>query len=248
MGNEGSQPDERTRRQWQPWDGTKVVATPTGTRREPPPPPPPAPAPARAPVQAYARPANEPAPPARRSRLVWWPVPAAIALAAVAAYLLTRPDDGAKRGSPAPARTAQVAGAAHTKMAAVPATPRVVGTLSARGGDLLPLPAGGDLERFRGAYVAGRGVPVQSVVGNEAFWIGASREQRVLVRVVSARGESSQTVKVGMKVSFAAAGVTRVTPRTARRLGISAREGAGQLRRQGVYLAVLERKLRLSSS
>jgi hypothetical protein len=185
-------------------------------------------------------------PRARRSVLVWWPLPAAVVLAAVGAYFLTRPSE-TTRTRAAPATTAQVAGTAHTKTVAAPARPRVVGTLTARGEQILPLRSASSLTGFRGAYVHGRGLPVQSVVGNEAFWIGTSREQRVLVRVISARGESSQRIARGMKVSFAAAGVRPVKTRTAARLGISAKEGAGQLRRQGAYLAVLERKLRVSS-
>jgi hypothetical protein len=252
MGNEGSPPDERTRRRWEPWDGTKVVATPSGTRRvEPPAVPEPAPTPepelraAREPVRTR-EPEPEPVQ-RRRSRLVWWPLPAAIVLAALAAYLLTRPNDDAETTRATPTTTTAVAGTAHTKTAAAPAQPRTVGTLAAPAGALLPLPAGGELTEFVGTYVRARGVPVQSVVGNEAFWIGSSREQRVLVRVISGRGESAQRIVPGAKVAFAAAGVQRVKPSTAARLGITANEGARQLRRQGAYLSVLERKLRVSS-
>lgn len=95
-----------------------------------------------------------------------------------------------------------------------------------------------DLSPFAGATVDGALVRVQQVVGDEAFWIGESAEDRLLV-VVSTTDESAPQVTEGQAVSFRGT-VERNPDDPTSAFGVEESEGLAQLQQQGHHLAASE--------
>ena len=111
------------------------------------------------------------------------------------------------------------------------------GVLTAGGQAILPLPSGG-LAPYAGKAVTGNAVPVQAVIADEAFWVGTSRTDRVLVHL-RRQGESPFQVEVGEKVRIVGT-VQPLRPGDADRFGVTAAEGADQLASQGHYVEATE--------
>jgi hypothetical protein len=112
------------------------------------------------------------------------------------------------------------------------------GTLTDDGGqDLLALAAqGGGLDSVAGGRARGEGVRVQSVVGDEVFWVGTSEQERVLVHLVIG-GESPPQVKADQRVSFT--GRLLTLPDGAPGIwGVEDAEGAAQVTEQAVHIEV----------
>jgi RNA polymerase sigma factor (sigma-70 family) len=97
---------------------------------------------------------------------------------------------------------------------------------------LLPLPSAG-LASFVGKGVKGVAAPVESVVADEGFWVGASPTNRLFVHLDVAR-ESRQQVRAGQRVSFN--GTMRKLAEDPAQLGLEPGEGATQLNKQGAYV------------
>ena len=111
------------------------------------------------------------------------------------------------------------------------------GTLASAGGqELLPVPAMNELSRLRHERVTGTSVPVESVVADEAFWVGTSEQDRMLVRLERAT-ESPFKVRAGEIVSFDGV-LARAGDGLAKELGVTENEGAPLLAEQGVYVDV----------
>jgi hypothetical protein len=104
------------------------------------------------------------------------------------------------------------------------------------GTGLLPLPAEG-LAAFAGKTAEGRGVIVESVVADEGFWVGDAAS-RIFVHLSdqakASAGESPFQVRAGQRVDFT--GTVTPNPADVGDLGVTAREGAEQLRSQGHHL------------
>ena len=116
------------------------------------------------------------------------------------------------------------------------------GTLTAGGRSLLPVPSATVLSGMRGRQVSGTSVPVQSVVSDEAFWVGSSEQDRMFVRLE--RGsESPFKVRAGENVSFAGV-LAPADAGLAEELGVNEAEGATLLARQGAYVDVESGDLR----
>ena len=114
--------------------------------------------------------------------------------------------------------------------------------LTAGGQSLLPVPAANMLSGMTGERVTGNAVPVQSVVSDEAFWVGTSEQDRMFVRLE--RGsESPFKVRAGENVSFDGV-LTQAESGLARELGVNENEGASLLAEQGVYVDVKSGDLR----
>jgi hypothetical protein len=112
----------------------------------------------------------------------------------------------------------------------------------AGGQSLLPVPAANMLSGMTGDRVTGTSVPVQSVVSDEAFWVGTSEQDRMFVRLE--RGsESPFQVRAGENVSFAGV-LTQADAGLAEQLGVTEAEGASRLANQGVYIDVESGTLR----
>jgi hypothetical protein len=112
------------------------------------------------------------------------------------------------------------------------------GTVASDGVDLLALSS--DPERLR-AYeersVEGASAPVESVVGDEAFWVGDS-DRRLLV-FLNLAGESGAEIDAGDEVTFS--GRVKALPVDyQQRFDVSPDEGAGQLEEQGRYIEATE--------
>jgi serine/threonine-protein kinase RsbT len=123
------------------------------------------------------------------------------------------------------------------------AAPAVPATLSVGGARLLPAARVGSLRAHSGRTAVARDVPVQSVAADEGFWVGAGPGRRVWVQL-RATGESAVRVRPGQSASFAA----EVVPAPAdfpARAGVSAAEGAAEIRAAGVYLLVDPERLTL---
>jgi hypothetical protein len=118
--------------------------------------------------------------------------------------------------------------------AAAPAP--VPATLRVGGARLLPASRIGPLRGRAGQRAVASGVPVQSVPADEGFWIGGGPGRRIWVQLAGA-GESPVQVRAGQAATFTA----QVVPAPAdfpARVGLSAGEGAAELRAAGAYLLV----------
>ena len=120
--------------------------------------------------------------------------------------------------------------------AAAPSPTAVPATLSVGGTRLLPATRVGSLRVHAGRTAVGRDVPVQAVVADEGFWVGAGPGRRVWVQLAAGR-ESPVEVRPGQRASFTAA-VVPAPADFAARAGVSAAEGAAELRSTGAYLRV----------
>jgi hypothetical protein len=123
---------------------------------------------------------------------------------------------------------------------AAPLTPtttfRLLAPLRTPTRNLLPVPS--DLSDSIGESVVAESVPVEAVVGDEAFWVGTSQVDRVLI-ILTGGAESPATITVGQRVSFAGR-LVGVTSNVAADAGIDASEGADLLNTQAAYIAVSE--------
>jgi Sigma-70 region 2 len=156
----------------------------------------------------------------------------ALVVGALLASQLLAPDPTAVQTStPAPTTVAPVA----------PAGDR---TLTSEGRAILPLRGRPPLSRYAGTTVEARGVRVQQVVADEGFWVGTSVRDRVWVQLTGTR-ESGFRVKPGEKVTFTGRMVEN-SVYFSRRAGVTPREGAGLLERQGYHIEVRADRLRLS--
>ena len=103
-------------------------------------------------------------------------------------------------------------------------------TLTSEGRAILPLTSRPPLSRYAGDPVRAQGVRVQQVAADEGFWVGTSPRDRVWVQLTGTR-ESRPRVQRGDGVSFTGRMVEH-QPGFARRVGVTASEGAGLLKQQ----------------
>ena len=102
------------------------------------------------------------------------------------------------------------------------------------------------LARFVGKPVSGRAVKVVSVVGDEVFWVGSSKTDRVLVHLRTT-GESPPKVRAGDHATFTGA-LAKNAAGAAGSYGVTEREGAALLKRQGVHVETNVSTLKLTHS
>lgn len=117
--------------------------------------------------------------------------------------------------------------------------PGTAGTVVTDGTDLLPLASDGDaLAAYEGATVEATEVTVESVTGDETFWIGSSSSERLFV-FLDLAGESGPDIDPGDEVSLS--GTVEPLPVDFEdRFEISSEEGAEELEDQGRYIEVTE--------
>ena len=130
--------------------------------------------------------------------------------------------------------------------AAAPTTTVIPGdlTLTSEGRAILPLTGRPSLSRYAGDPVRAQGVRVQQVAADEGFWVGTSPRDRVWVQLTGTR-ESRPRVQPGDRVSFTGRMVEH-QPGFARRVGVTAGEGAGLLDQQGYHVEVRADRLRVT--
>jgi hypothetical protein len=163
------------------------------------------------------------------------PLLALIALAVVLFFVIKGCGDDESTESASTGTTAEAtpeADAGAESMAT-----QAAGSLTADGQDLLPLPNGG-LEQFADASVTGTGVAVESVVADEAFWVGESEQERVFVHL-ELTGESPFKVQPGDSIDLSGS-MKPVQGTEAEQFGVTAEEGLDQLESQGQYIEVTE--------
>ena len=117
-------------------------------------------------------------------------------------------------------------------------------TLTSEGRAILPLTSRPPLSRYAGDPVRAQGVRVQQVAADEGFWVGTSPRDRVWVQLTGTR-ESRPRVQRGDRVSFTGRMVEH-RPGFARRVGVTAPEGAGLLDQQGYHVEVRADRLRIT--
>jgi len=117
-------------------------------------------------------------------------------------------------------------------------------TLTSEGRAILPLIGRPPLSRYAGDPVRAQGVRVQQVAADEGIWVGTSPRDRVWVKLTGTR-ESRPRVQRGDRVSFTGRMVEH-QPGFARRVGVTASEGAGLLDRQGYHVEVRANRLRVT--
>jgi RNA polymerase sigma factor (sigma-70 family) len=129
---------------------------------------------------------------------------------------------------------------------AAPTTTVIPGdlTLTSQGRAILPLTGRPPLSRYAGDPVRAQGVRVQQVAADEGFWVGTSPRDRVWVQLTGTR-ESRPRVQRGDRVSFTGRMVEH-QPGLARRVGVTASEGAGLLDQQGYHVEVRADRLRVT--
>jgi hypothetical protein len=108
----------------------------------------------------------------------------------------------------------------------------------------LPLTSRPPLSRYVGDPVRAQGVRVQQVAADEGFWVGTSPRDRVWVQLTGTR-ESRPRVQRGDRVSFTGRMVEH-QPGFARRVGVTASEGASLLDQQGYHVEVRADRLRVT--
>jgi hypothetical protein len=117
------------------------------------------------------------------------------------------------------------------------------GTLTSSSSSLLGLTPTG-VARFVGKPAAAHEVKVVSVVGDEVFWVGSSKSDRVLVHLRTSGSESPPKVRAGDRASFTGA-VAKNAAGAAGTYGVTEREGAALLKRQGVHIETAVSTLKL---
>ena len=110
------------------------------------------------------------------------------------------------------------------------------GTIVAGSEDVLAAATAGDLGSFAGQQVTGTAVPVESVIADEAFWVGPSADERVLVYITDAGAESGVDVDAGDTVTFSGT-LQPVEDGFTEQAGIDETEGATDLTEQSYYIA-----------
>ena len=179
----------------------------------------------------------------RRRGVPWWAwLLGLLAIGALLFALFAGADNSTDAGSAGSQTTEQngtsgdaggAAGSGGVGAAAVP------GTLSAGSTNLLPIAgSGGDLGRYEGQAVEGNAVTVESVVGDEAVWIGNNTNERVFAWL-NLEGESGPDIDAGDRINLSGA-VEPVSSRLGQDLGVTATEGVDQLEEQGSYVEVTQ--------
>ena len=117
-------------------------------------------------------------------------------------------------------------------------------TLTSEGRAILPLTGRPPLSRYAGDPVRAQGVQVQQVAADEGFWVGTSPRDRVWVRLTGTP-ESRPRIQRGDRVSFTGR-MAEHRPGFARRVGVTAGEGARLLDQQGNHIEVRADRLRVT--
>ncbi|MCE0539647.1 hypothetical protein LWF15_29525 [Kineosporia rhizophila] len=130
-----------------------------------------------------------------------------------------------------------------------PAPTRVTGqpanTVYAAGDQILPLSGdSSDLAAYVGQRATARGIPVQSVVADEGFWVGRAND-RIWVQLTGRPPESTYHVERGDEVTFAGEVVAH-NAGFADEVGVNQAEGARSLTSQGAHIEVQKRTLALA--
>lgn len=124
---------------------------------------------------------------------------------------------------------------------ASPPTSPEAGSLRIAGLPVLPNRPGPPLPT---GTATGRDLVVVSVPADEGFWVGTGPGEQVWVQLV-ATDESAATVRPGDRVSFLGE-ARRADADAPSRFGLSARDGAGELRETALYVEVAEADLVVS--
>ena len=117
-------------------------------------------------------------------------------------------------------------------------------TLTSEGRAILPLTGRPPLSRYAGDPVRAQGVRVQQVAADEGFWVGTSSRDRIWVQLTGTR-ESRPHIEPGDRVSFTGRMVGH-RPGFARRVGVTAGEGAGLLDQQAYHIEARADRLRVT--
>lgn len=184
----------------------------------------------------------------RRHGLGWlpWAALALLGLLALLAFLVIRNvgdegdragvdtrNDGAATATSLTPGTAAAGGPSAGAGAATGGSP----SLTAGGKDLLQVAGAGQLASLAGQPAQGRGVVVESVVADEAFWVGEPGRRVLAFLTPQARtraGESPFQVQGGQRIMLT--GAVKPLPNDLTPFGVDRAEGAEELRRQGHYV------------
>jgi hypothetical protein len=161
-----------------------------------------------------------PSSPLRRENLWLWAL-GALALAGIAAVLIFEAvdDDGDNGASATVATTVETLPgpppanrlppeSTTGQTTTTPGGPEPVpiansGTMVANNQNLYPfLPS--TLSQFANTQVAGKNVPIESIVNDETIWVGLDNSQRLLLRI-NLKGQSPPKLSAGQRVDFFAA-------------------------------------------
>lgn len=158
------------------------------------------------------------------------------------AVLLSAVTGGEINLGPSPEFTVGAQAPAQAPAPAVPApapapVPEPVdptGTVLAGDVPILPVPPEG-LAPHTGRTIRANAVPVQSVVADEGFWVGADPDSRLYVVYRTGGFESAPDIDIGQLVSFTGA-LDSAVGDLAPQFRLTEAEGLGQLLSQGYYI------------
>jgi hypothetical protein len=167
---------------------------------------------------AEVKPAN------RRLRLVA-PLALLVVLAAACSHNNTK-------STATPGKYATTTLSAPPKASTVPTGTAKEATLVIGKRNLLPL-LKGSIKRFAPVQVEGRSLRVVALAGQDAFWAGLGKTERILVKM-RLKGESPPKIAVGQNVSFI--GLLTASPVDAGALGVSKSADKALLTKQGAYV------------
>jgi hypothetical protein len=196
-------------------------------------------------------------PPVRREGLWLWALAALVLLAIVIVLAVRACDDDeetANTGTPIVTETISTVptpqpsiteslpettpGGPEPDPPVLPPPNRRGGTLVVGNQDLYPALAG-SLTKFANQQATGKGVTVVSVVGEEAFWAGRSKAQRLLV-VINPKAETPPQVRAGQTVHFSGQVVANEGT-----YGVTEPDGTTLLERHGHHVLVSAQDLKL---
>jgi RNA polymerase sigma factor (sigma-70 family) len=186
----------------------------------------------------YCAQLSEPLVERRRSLAAFAPVAALAKLTTALRHAARSGKVQAATAATAVATAGVVALAAHHAPAPAPSSPPVSSPAALEtenGRNLLRLPTA-ELERYVGRSVDGHRIKVSEVSADEGFWIDAGGGSRIWVQF-DHRWESAVHVRAGDVVSFHGK-IVRNRPDFAERVGLSASEGAAEVKREGYHVVV----------
>lgn len=176
----------------------------------------------------------------------WWLLLLALALIALVAFLVTRGGGDDADGTASQQEAAEDAdGTAGGDEGAGGAggNPDVQpGKITAGGATVYPLSEGLTVGDYDGQKVVGKGVPVESVVADEGFWVGQSADDRIFVLLTDADAESAPEIQPGDTIDFKGEVVAHGDD-FAQRVGVEGNEGAQRLNALAGHVEISQYRL-----